>query len=81
MCFVAQDWLLLTIPRMLGLDRVGGPAFWVSYFLFAIVVLYQLARHWDARGANRFLTIGLKHLANKRSAVKGQSRAAKHQPV
>ena len=81
MCFVAQDWLLLTIPGMLDLDRIRSRVFWVSYFVVAIVLLYQLARQWDARGANRFLTVGLKNFANKRIAVKSQPRAVKHRPV
>ena len=81
MCFVAQDWLLLTIPKLVGLDRIENRVFWVSYFVAAVFVLYQLARLWDARGANRFLTLGLKGLANKLSAAKAESRAAEHRPA
>lgn len=81
MCFVAQDWLLLTIPKLLGLDRIESRLFWVGYFVAAVFVLYQLARHWDARGANRFLTLGLKSLAKKIGAMKAESRAAQHRPA
>ena len=72
LCFVVQDWLLRGLPLLLGLDEYRAPLFWVSYLIATLVVLRWLARHWDARGANRFLSVGLKRL-HRTDAPRAQS--------
>jgi uncharacterized membrane protein YeiB len=68
MCFVAQDWLLLGIPAVLGFSGFDSLLFWAAYVVVVIVLLQWLARQWDARRANRFLTIGLKSFGARQHA-------------
>jgi hypothetical protein len=63
MCFILQDWLLKVLPAGLGFDALDSIAFWVAYLCCAILILHWAASQWDARRANRFLTIGLKRAA------------------
>jgi uncharacterized membrane protein len=62
LCFIVQDWLLRLLPLLLGIAEYRNPLFWATYLAAALVALRWLARMWDARGANRYLTVGLKRL-------------------
>jgi uncharacterized membrane protein len=63
LCFVVQDWLLLLAPALFGFEDSTSVVFWLCYLCFALIVIHWLASRWDANGANRFLTFGLRHLA------------------
>jgi uncharacterized membrane protein len=63
MCFIVQDWLIVLAPMVFQFEGITSIAFWLTYLLGAVLVLHWLAARWDAIGANRFLTFGLKHLA------------------
>lgn len=65
MCFVVQDWMLRLLPPMLGFDQVASIAFWWIYLLGTLLLLYGLSRWWDRHNGNRWLTVGLKWLANR----------------
>jgi Heparan-alpha-glucosaminide N-acetyltransferase, catalytic len=60
MCFVAQDWLLHLIPAVVGFENASSVIFWMLYLVFSVLLIHWLAARWDASGANRFLTLGLK---------------------
>lgn len=77
MCFVVQDWLLLSIPRVVGFDGVQSVAFWLIYLAVATAMIYSLARFWGRIHGNRFLTVGLKALVLRRRAAARQAAAAK----
>lgn len=81
LCFIVQDWLLRLTPVVLGLDRITSPAFWLLYFAAAVLALYWISRQWLAIRGNRFLTLGIRTLAARRSqsaAVKSAERS--HNP-
>ncbi len=62
MCFVVQDWLLRLLPVIAGVNESTSVLFWTLYLVLVVLVLHWLATRWDAKGANRFLTLGLKNL-------------------
>ena len=68
MCFVVQDWLFFVVPAVLGLNAIHSAPFWLAYLTVCLIALYALARIWDARRGNRFLTVGLKALARRQRA-------------
>jgi hypothetical protein len=65
MCFVVQDLLFHLVPRILGFDGVQSVPFWLAYLAACLLLIYWLARRWDAANGNRFLTVGLKKLARR----------------
>ena len=68
MCFVVQDWMLKLIPRILRFDGSTSLLFWAVYVCLAIAAVHWLAARWDAMGANRFLTLGLRRFTGERSS-------------
>ena len=48
----------LTLPSLP--KRYQPAAIWALYVIAVLVIVYALARFWDARDGNRFLTVGLK---------------------
>jgi uncharacterized membrane protein len=60
MCFVVQDWLLVLMPKLLGLDANMPSLYWWAHLTGVLLVLHALASGWDRAQANRFLTVGLK---------------------
>ncbi len=68
MSFVVQDWLFFVVPAVLGLNAIHSVPFWFAYLAVCLIALYALARAWDARRGNRFLTVGLKALARRQRA-------------
>lgn len=66
MCFVVQDWVLIQIPLITGLDQITSMPFWVAWLSMTLLLLYALARAWDNANGNRFLTVGLKAWRRRR---------------
>jgi hypothetical protein len=50
------------------LARIDLPytPWWPALFVLSVIVLMWASREWDRRGANRFLTVGIKALAARR---------------
>jgi len=74
MCFIVQDWILLALPRVFGLEDIQSVPFWLAYLMVATAVIFTLAFLWGRARGNRFLTVGLKALARWRQAS-AQARA------
>jgi uncharacterized membrane protein len=62
MCFIVQSWILKLVPAVLQFENSTSIAFWTAYLFLALAVIHWLASKWDAIGANRFLTLGLRNL-------------------
>jgi hypothetical protein len=65
--FVLQDWLFFGVPKVLALESIGAPAFWLLYLLACTAVLYAFASAWGRMQGNRFLSVGLIRVAHGRS--------------
>lgn len=81
MCFVVQDWLLLSLPEWLGLQGISTPLFWAPYLVATVAVLYVLSRKWDQVRGNRFLSVGLRRLSPEQpplNRVDNPGRTATH---
>jgi uncharacterized membrane protein len=68
MVFVTQDWLLRSVPVLLGFDHLSNNVFWIAYLIVVVLLLHWLAGRWDTMRANRLLTVGLKKLSRRRKA-------------
>jgi hypothetical protein len=69
LCFIAQDWLLFLIPQALGFEHLTSVAFWMGYLALCVVALFYLSKQWIRLDGNRFFTIGLKRVMQRRRAA------------
>jgi hypothetical protein len=74
--FIAQDWLLFVIPKVLGFDMVQSIPFWLAYLALCIYAIYRLARTWQRHNGNRLFTVGLKALGRRRRPRRFEPRIA-----
>jgi hypothetical protein len=61
--FLMQYWFI-SVPAH-AFHFQGGPLFWAPALLVTMCALWLLARAWDAAGANRWLTLGLRRFAER----------------
>ncbi|MDY6947774.1 MAG: heparan-alpha-glucosaminide N-acetyltransferase domain-containing protein [Pseudomonadota bacterium] len=66
LCFIAQDWLLFVLPQALGFEHLTSVPFWLAYLALCVVVLFHLSKQWIRLDGNRFFTIGLKRVMQRR---------------
>ncbi len=60
--YVVLQWLIDFVPGWAGFgDRLSLGLAW-GYLTLVMLVTFQVARAWDARRANRYLTLGLRRL-------------------
>lgn len=69
LCFIAQDWLLYLVPQALGFDHLTSVPFWLAYLALCVVALFYLSKQWIRLDGNRFFTIGLKRIVQRRRAA------------
>lgn len=69
LCFIAQDWLLFLVPQVLGFEHLTSVPFWLAYLALCVVALFYLSTQWIRLDGNRFFTIGLKHVMQRRRAA------------
>lgn len=69
LCFIVQDWLLLLVPHAFGFEHVTFAPFWLGYLAVCVVILFYLSRQWMRLDGNRFFTIGLKRITQRRRAT------------
>jgi uncharacterized membrane protein len=70
MSFVLQNWLLKLAPALFGFEDSTSIIFWTAYLCGAVAILYWAASRWNAIGANRFLTLGLRNLYRRSAATR-----------
>lgn len=66
LCFIVQDWLLFLLPQLLGFEHLTSVPFWLSYLALTAAILFYLSKQWIRFDGNRFFTIGLKRLMQRR---------------
>jgi hypothetical protein len=69
MCFIVQDWLLFFAPAAFGFDDIASVPFWLLYVSATVLMLYALSSAWGRIRGNRYLTVGLKRLAQRKHAA------------
>lgn len=62
-------WLLFLIPQALGFEHLTSVAFWMGYLALCVVALFYLSKQWIRLDGNRFFTIGLKRVMQRRRAA------------
>lgn len=68
LCFIVQDWLFFLVPQLLGFEHLTSAPFWFGYFSLVVVILFYLSKQWARVDGNRFFTIGLKRVMQRRRA-------------
>lgn len=76
LCFIAQDWLLFLVPQTLGFAHLTSVPFWVGYLALCVVALFYLSTLWMRLDGNRFFTVGLKRVMQRRAAAQAEARRA-----
>lgn len=66
--YIVQFYVYVVVLRAL---RLPYTPFWPLFFLFSIVLLAAVARVWNLREGNRYLTVGLDPLLDR---IAGGSR-------
>jgi uncharacterized membrane protein len=61
--YVAQQWLIDFVPLWIGFETWLMPAASLTYLLLVIAATFFIARAWDRRQANQYLTLGLRFMA------------------